>query len=92
MARLAPGGAFSSEFQEAMGMTGIRVKVVAGKARRQNGRAERHGGWLELAVNRVVEHASIVDRADLAMAAWETCPAKNDARRARGFSPSQRVH
>ncbi|CAK0825635.1 unnamed protein product, partial [Prorocentrum cordatum] len=89
--RLDPDGMFYTELQEAMDMMGIRVKAVAGQAQWQNGRAERHGGWLKLMVNRVVEHKSVTSRGDLDTAVWKTCQAKNDMRRICGFSPSQWV-
>ncbi|CAK0838337.1 unnamed protein product [Prorocentrum cordatum] len=87
--RLDLDGMFYTEFQEAMDMMGIRVRAVAGQAQWQNGRTERHGGWLKLMVNRVVEHKSVTSRGDLETAVWETCQAKNDMRRICGFSPSQ---
>ncbi|CAK0798448.1 unnamed protein product [Prorocentrum cordatum] len=90
--RLDPDGMFYTEFQEAMDMMGIRVKAVAGQAQWQNGRTERHGGWLKLMVNRVVEHKSVTNRGDLETAVWETCRTKNDMRRICGFSPPQWVY
>jgi len=89
--RIDMDGMFMKEFQEAMDILGVNVLPAAGQAHWQHGKTERHGGWLKLMLSRVVEHKSVRGKADMDVAVWETCAARNDLRRVCGFSPAEWV-
>ena len=77
----------SEEFLNALQRHGTQCRTCAADAHWQNARAERHGGILQVILNKMDTEESITDYDKLAMALQHATQTKNQWSRHRGYAP-----
>eukprot|EP00435_Cladocopium_sp_Y103_P007384 s676_g2.t1 len=81
----------SQAFMQFLQKYGIRSRSCATEAHWQNARAERHGGILQVMLNKIDHESPIQSYAELSMSLAQATMTKNQWSRHRGFSPEMLV-
>ena len=81
----------SAEFQDAMRRLNVKCTTICPEAHWQNGKIERHGGFLQEMLQRVDQEIPIKSYVDLQMALNQCTQAKNTISLRHGYTPQMIV-